>query len=221
MQVCPGNTIKIYNTMKTKIVSLLILVLLFSLPVLAQDKEKKEENLFNSVSFNNVSGFGGFMMQFTEVNNEFGVFTGGGGGLLINQQFYFGGYGMGLASEHKYASEFDTLRNHLDFGHGGFWVGYINKPYKLVHWGISSKMGWGALSLYEKNNYDNSIAKELVFVVSPQADMEVNFTKWFKLNTSIGYKLVAGIDKREIYDEKDFNGPYAMISFLFGGFGNR
>lgn len=208
--------------MKTKNVFLFILGVLFSFPVLAQDKQgQEEENLFNSVSFSNVSGFGGLMIQFAELNDEVAVFTGTGGGILINQQFYFGGYGIGMDTEHEYATEIDSIRNQVDYGHGGFWIGYINKPYKLIHWGISSKMGWGKMFLYEKNNYDNSIAKELVFVVTPQAEVEINFTKWFKLNTGIGYKLVSGIDKSSIYDEKDFNGPYAMISFLFGGFGNR
>ncbi len=208
--------------MKTKNVFLFIVGVLFSFPVFAQDKqEQEEENLFNSVSFSNVSGFGGLMIQFAELKDEVAVFTGTGGGILINQQFYFGGYGIGMTTEHEYATEIDSIRNQVDYGHGGFWIGYINKPYKLIHWGISSKMGWGKMFLYEKNNYDNSIAKELVFVVTPQAEVEINFTKWFKLNTGIGYKLVSGIDKSSIYDERDFNGPFAMISFIFGGFGNR
>ncbi|NIN69246.1 MAG: hypothetical protein GTO63_32105, partial [Anaerolineae bacterium] len=43
-------------------------------------------------------GFGGPVVKFTEVNNEFGVLVGGRGGWIINDSFVLGAGGYGLVT---------------------------------------------------------------------------------------------------------------------------
>ena len=89
-----------------------------------------------------VSGFGGFLMDFSQINGKMAVSTGGGGAAIFNQVFYFGGYGLGHYSEFEYVNPEDSLVNaDLRFGHGGFWLGFITKPKKLVHFNFSTKLG--------------------------------------------------------------------------------
>ena len=147
--------------------------------------------------------------------------SGFSGGVLFNQKLFIGGYGIGLASQHTVENTTDSVKNNLHFGHGGAIVGYNCNPHKLIHLSICSRMGWGNLGLFEKNNYENIEINDKVFVLSPGIGAEINITKWVKLNTEIGYRLVTGIDKTEIYKENEFNSPTASIALLFGGFNNN
>jgi len=200
-----------------------------------------------------ISGFIGPIMEFSAIQDKFAFFMGGGGGLIFNQKFYFGGYGEGLTTFHK-PKDWDNEKHEddndkskhiykdkdedydegkINFGHGGFWLGYILHPHKPIHFGISSKIGWGSINTVSEYDYDeyyfdkDDYYLDHVFVAIPQLEVEFNFTKWFKVNAGIGYRIVAGIDKeiiysdvdsKMIYDKKDFNKPQGTITLCFGYF---
>ncbi len=199
----------------------------------AQDNEGSEfRYLFNNQKLS-FSGFGAALLQFGTAEGGLGVFPGGGGALLINQQFFIGGYGLGLANGRLHRNvevkgvRYDRLRT--SFGHGGFWLGYIHRAEKMLHWGISSRLGWGELALYDDRfNFDqyDYLARDIVFVMSPQIEAELNLTPWFKINAGVGYQWVSGIQPQHftdngvpIFEKKDFCTPQATLSLLFGGFG--
>lgn len=209
--------------MTMKNVFLVFFMISITISTVAQQEEfeNKEENLFENVSLNDISGFGALITQFSSIGNEFSVMSGFSGGVLFNQKLFIGGYGMGLASQYTIENPIDTLKNNLDFGQAGVIVGYNHNPHKLIHWTICSRMGWGNLGLYEEDNYDDLVINDRVFVLSPTVGAELNITKWFKLNTEIGYRVVTGIDKTEFYEENEFNSPIANVSLLFGGFSNK
>ncbi|MCF8297368.1 MAG: hypothetical protein K9J13_07505 [Saprospiraceae bacterium] len=218
--------------MKTSKITLLIIMIISGFTVLAQDN-KEMEYLFQKGKVS-ISGFGGFTTEFSAIQNEFAVLTGGGGAAIFNQKFFIGGYGMGLSTKHIY-NNVDTIvkldADRISFGHGGFWIGYLHNSHKIVHLCGSAKIGWGQIAVYDeyydyKEAYEYQ-AKDNVFVATPQLEVELNLTKWFKVNFAGGYRFVAGIDKsysingvtKNYYDSSDFSGPVANISFLFGGFG--
>jgi hypothetical protein len=100
-------------------------------------------------------------------------------------------------------------------------MGFIIMPSKVAHLGLSTKVGWGEIEFLQ---YDPSgigfIGPEFadnVFVINPQAEIEVNMTSWFKVNASVGYQLANGVDNA-FYTENDFNGTTIGFSFLFGWF---
>ena len=191
-----------------------------------------------------VSGFGGPIIEFSSVMDKFAVGVGGGGAVIFNQAFYIGGYGIGLSTEHlvtleRYSpalGENEIFYNRrVNFGHGGFWLGYIHQSYKAVHFGASAKLGWGEVSLYQTNkysNYDEYFAGDNCFVFIPQVEAEVNIAKWFKVNFGVGYRLVSGLDRsylylpdgasepieKQYYDSKDFNSFTGTITLVFGWF---
>ncbi|MBN2173293.1 MAG: hypothetical protein JW731_04125 [Bacteroidales bacterium] len=194
-----------------------------------------------------VSGFGAYTIGFSQVDDQFAVYNGGGGAVLLNQTFYIGGYGTGLSTRHETGDltikdtdgGISTYQNlNTQFGHGGFWLGYLHQSYKAIHFGFSTKLGWGSISLSDDNyngDFDHdyhyySIVNDRVFVVNPQFEVEFNLTKWFKINTGIGYQFVTGIDKTyttadnnivKFFDSRDFNQPMLNLSFVFGGFGGK
>jgi len=201
--------------------------------VVAQD-EYSPQYLFGKNGKTSVSGFGAPFVEFSSIQGEFAVSVGGGGAVIFNQAFYIGGYGEGLTTGHYRYDLRDVVQLEqpkISFGHGGFWLGYINDSYKAIHFGASAKLGWGSISLFDAYyNYDvpNYYAKDAVFVAIPQVEVEMNLTPWFKINAGVGYRAVAGIDKsyidaqgnpQQYYQSSDFNSFEGTISFLFGGFG--
>lgn len=198
-------------------------------------EESQGSYLFDINKGVKVSGFGGPIFEFTSMEGNYAQFIGGGGAVLLNQTLFFGGYGMGLVTDHRRninegGEYFEDAR--IEFGHGGFWFGYIHEAPKMIHFGVSSKFGWGGLYLHENwvnNNYDpenmDAIATDLVFVVQPQAEIELNLAKWFKANVGVGYRFVTGInenikddDGNTIFKESDYNKPSVTLTLMFGGF---
>jgi hypothetical protein len=199
-----------------KICLVLICVLTF-VSSFAQDEEfktifKKDEN--NKVR---ISGFGGPMMIFTCIGDDFAHMMGGGGGIIVGNSF-FGGYGFGMTNEMQY--KYNDQYN-LNFGHGGFWIGHffaINRP---IHFNLSVQAGWGNISQgIELDDGDfEEVNSNSVFVLTPIAEVELNFSRFFILGvgTSASYVSGSGIGDTS-YTAKDFFKPSVYLSFKFGWF---
>lgn len=189
----------------------LIALLLWTSAALAQDGET--EYLLGGNT--RISGFGGLILEFSEVNNQFSVSTGGGGAVLINRSFFLGGYGLGKTSGQSVrisGTEYD-----LDFSHGGLWAGALIRPQKAVHVGLSSKFGWGEYSLQEDVPNSEYLTKQSIFVITPQVEIDLNILPWFKINLGAGYRLVSGSENRFL-GSGNFNSGVMSVGFFFGGF---
>ncbi len=174
----------------------------------AQDSEI--QTLFSGTT--SISGFGGPAMSFTTINGEFAHMMGGGGGVLLGD-FFFGGYGEGLTNGIPIGA------NRLDFGHGGFWTGYsffANRPF---HPAISAQIGWGGVS--ERDYNYSYLTSDNVFVFNPAIELEMNFTRFFRLSVGVHYRIVTGVNP-EMYSShltnSDLSGPGALLAFKFGWF---
>lgn len=218
--------------------------IIFALALTANAQDKPTRYLFQNNNDLSVTGFGGPLVIFSSMPDGFSVSSGGGGAALFNQQFFIGGYGEGLATEHfvrdlsiYYPS---SQTNHyyeklqLSFGHGGLWLGYIHDYHKLLHWGVSAKLGAGGIGLsYPGFNIDKHymLTSDVVFVFLPQAEMEINLFPWMKLNLGLAYRLVSGVNNtyefsqpngslinKPYFNSSDFNSPSFTLGLLFGGF---
>jgi hypothetical protein len=161
--------------------------------------------------------FGGPLLEFSEVNGEFAVDVGGGGALVIND-FFLGGYGMGTTFNDVTVGEKDYT---IQFGHGGFWLGYVYKPEKIVHVYSQVKTGWGNIRLLEEPNDDKDDAafRDAVYVLTPELGLEINVTKFLKVALTGGYRWVADVDNTPGgLTQDDFNSWQGGISFRIGGF---
>lgn len=212
-----------------KKLSLIVLLIAISGAVFAQqtisfddyvkeEKEQKNQNdqqiqtLMNSFEVRRISGFGGPTMSYTTINGEFAFMMGGGGGIIINNLF-LGGYGEGLSNTLNTGAN-NSIRN-LEFGHGGFWVGYEIAPQRMIHPVISSRIGWGGVSgVTQENKYitDN------VFVLAPTVSAEINFTRFFKVNVGAEYRQTFNVNVLEGLNNKDFSNVGVYMNFVFGWF---
>ena len=142
--------------------------------------------------------------------------------VLINRRFYLGGYGETLLATRS-GNLFEDVDCFVpDFGSTGLLIGSIIQPEKLVHFDLRIKMGLGALRLGEDSTIsignDFISDYEPVFVVQPSAGIEVNITKFFKLNTHIGYRYVGDIDD-PVLESDILNGITGQLGLVFGWFG--
>ena len=213
--------------------------LLFSGQIISQEYK----TIFDSQKPIHIGGFGGPVVEFSGVDGSFATSVGGGGGMILND-FFIGGYGMGLSTLHyKDITTLDPARmilidyssQSINFGHGGFWIGGALHPAEAIHLAVSAKIGWGSIGFMNQTNnyhYYNESVNDNVFVFTPQAEVEFNMARWFKVNLGIGYRLVTGtsltydayttdlqyIGKEKYFNNNEFSSFVGTVSLLFGGF---
>lgn len=193
----------------------------FFLALLCINLYAQEDSEFETIGGNKdirISGFGGPMMSFTQIGGDFAHMMGGGGGVIVNN-FFFGGYGMGKTNQLIYKNEVSNEQV-MDYGHGGFLIGYTALYNKAIHPVFHTQIGWGAISKRQKDwNADIETDPsdiDQVFVVCPTIELEMNFSRFFKLGGGLTYSFVYNTDGP--YTFFDFNNPGVFISFKFGWF---
>ncbi len=176
--------------------------------------QAQHETLFNRTRV--VGGFGGPIFELG-LNNDFNTAVGGGGGLVLNN-FFIGGYGVGSIDFDQLIDEGDV--DVLDIGHGGFWLGGTFQPYRLIHLYGSARIGWGAINVdfNDPLPYDEI---DKIFVMTPEIGIELNLTSWFRIAGTVGYRFVNGTNENFGYKDEDFSGTFAGITARFGWFGRR
>ena len=183
-----------------------LLFCLASLQLVAQ-----EETLFGDLSV--VGAFGGPLIEIGSINGEVVADVGGGGALILNNVF-FGGYGLGT----DFASaRIDQIDYDIRFSHGGLWFGVTQNEHKLTHFYSSLRVGWGRARLQRDGETE---FRDRLFVLTPEVGVEFNITSFFKVGLTGGYRWVNGINKLPTLENGDFSSPIGTITFRFGGFEN-
>lgn len=159
-------------------------------------------------------GFGGPFFVFSNVDGEWGGGAGGGGGFILNDMF-FGGFGQGESFGNR---TINGIRYNLSLGQGGLWIGYVKPSHKLFHLYATAKIGWGGVNLTPQNVSANDVTDD-IFVLTPEAGVEVNVLHWFRIAATGGYRVVTGVNQIEGYKNRDFSSPIVGLTLRFGGFG--
>jgi len=196
-----------------KKIALILAVLAVSFALFSQEREY--QTILDNQDLR-ISGMGGPFMQFTAVAGEFGHLMGGGGAVLLNN-FYFGGYGLGLTNAiPDYVN--DNPSDRLSLGHGGFWLGYSLFGEKPIHFSFSSLIGWGEFGIMQYDGYYPFI-RDKIFVVAPTAELEVNLTRYLRIGAGVSYNLYTMMDEHmHGYRSSDISAPAGFLSFKFGWF---
>lgn len=196
---------------------LLLLIAIILMPFLVHAQEESFETIGSVHGRVKVSGFGGPIMSFTTIDGQFAHMMGGGGAVIINN-FFIGGYGMGKTTELQYKGEPSNVMN---FGHGGFWLGYTFKHNKAIHPVIHTQLGWGGISKYSKDfDYEMDPTNiDQVFVICPTFELEMNFSRFFKLGAGVNYSFVYNTGQiNSPYTFEDLSNPGVFVSLKFGWF---
>jgi len=210
----------------------LFLCMFLTLALSAQDSVKIEQQEKNPRI--KLSGFGGILSETSPLRKGVNESLGAGGALMINYYFYIGGYAMGMASNH-YIDDlvmptYDSLLYHgtnlrVNYSHAGVWLGGVFFHDKTVHFGVSTRLGWGHIYLTEKynnsyinnENYKLEYTDDKIFVISPQVELEIKIASWLKANIGLGYNFVTGVEF-DRYKEYRFSSPQITVGVYFGGF---
>ena len=192
-----------------------IVLVILSVSVMGFAQEREYRTIFDSKDLR-ISGMGGPFMQFTSIAGEFGHMMGGGGAVLLND-FYFGGYGLGLTNAiPDYVN--DDTGNRLSLGHGGFWLGYTLFGDWPIHANFSTLIGWGEFGIMQYDGYDPFIRDE-IFTMSPTLEVEVNLTRYLRIGAGVTYNLYTGVNENlHGYRSEDLSNPGGFLSFKFGWF---
>jgi hypothetical protein len=200
----------------------LICTLLYHTTVNAQitNNTKEQESapkVLISGDGGSISGFGGIIVEFSSIDGDAAIMNGAGGAALFNHSFILGGYGASLTN--KIYPDAVVPRRETTFAQGGVLVGYAFESYRLVHFGVSSRLGWGVIRISPENSLASSVApvSDNVLAFTPQAEVEVNLSYWFRINAGMGYRIVSGIDN-SFYEKNAFNSPALTLGFMFGWF---
>lgn len=180
---------------------LMAALLAWASPTLAQERTLVSEDFHSG-------GFGGPVVKFSQVADEFAVFAGGRGGWIINHTFVLGAGGYGLANDIRFSDL--TYGRDIEFGYGGLELEYINRSDNLIHFTVYLLIGGGGLS-------GTILEDESVFVAEPALNGELNITSFFRLNAGVGYRWVAAVDNPG-FDDSDFSAVYGQITAKFGAF---
>jgi hypothetical protein len=175
-------------------------------------------------------GFGGPVVKFTQIKNEFGVLVGGYGGWLINHTVMLGGGGYGLVNKIRASDEaqefyrsFTGRPINIEMGYGGVVLEYINSSNSLVHFAFNALIGAGGVSYKEREDNDwewndnNNGPTDAFFIVEPEFKAELNITAFLRINVGGSYRFVSGINITGLKNS-DIAGPSANITFKFGKF---
>ena len=192
-----------------KKISLFLILFTSTLLVNAQ-----HETLFSKARI--IGGFGGPLLEFGNIKGDYTTSVGGGGGLVIDN-FFIGAYGIGSLDHLHY-----NIRNEDDFrmdlAHGGLWLGYTPATFKVIHPYTSARIGWGFAEI-RNDPFDIHSSGDAIFVFTPEVGMELNFTRFFRMSASVGYRIVSDVDQLDNLTNKDFSSLTGQLTFRFGWFG--
>lgn len=186
--------------------------LLFTVALLAGiAAQAQQETLFDDLNI--IGAFGGPLVEIGNIVGETTGMVGGGGALILNNAF-IGGYGLGTNAPDY---SVDSTNYNIRFRHGGFWLGYTYKSHKLLHLYSSARIGWGKVRLRQD---DDTVFSDRVFVLTPELGVELNLTRFFRLGITGGYRWVSGVNRISGAGGEDFSSPIGALTFRFGGFGD-
>lgn len=169
-------------------------------------------------------GFGGPSVMLTQINGEGHVLVGGRGGWIINHTITIGGGGYGLSTE--FSAEIETqstglVNALLNFGYGGFEMGYIHRSERITHFDFHILIGSGAVSWRENGSGGIDTADEYYqdgfFVLEPSAMLEINIVKWMRANLGVSYRYINNAAIPQI-KESNLTGPSLLLGLKFGSF---
>jgi len=148
--------------------------------------------------------------------------------VLLNQRFYIGGFSEAMLASTRNGFFRDIDCFEPDFGSAGLMIGTIVKPEKLVHADLRLKLGVGAYRIGENDppviigsNFASDY--EPLFVAHPSAGLEINISKFFKINTHVGYRYVGHTNSLSSTSSNldSLNGLTGQVGLVFGWFGQK
>jgi len=189
---------------------LLILLIIAVSPILAQVETLVGDGFHSG-------GYGGLLFRVGIVKGEAALFSGGRGAWIINHRFAIGGGGYSMLTDVK-TDAVTTGGNplYMKIHMGGLELEYIEDSDKLLHWTFLVTLGGGTVAVRTKGSTADYDSDEF-FVMEPNANMDLNINKWFRIGVGVSYRFAIGVDN-PYAKASDVSGPSIGAVFKFGAF---
>jgi hypothetical protein len=208
-----------------------ILIILIIIATASAARADEEATLFGYSDDQTVGFYGALAPRVSGVRGEAVFVTGVRAGVIINNNWALGAGAYNLASRNIEARYIDPVVDEnplLEMNYFGFEIEYIHNPNCLVHYTFGALFGAGFvkydLGTFEESRYDYydpDFGNAWFFVFEPQANVELNVTRWLRVGAGAGYRMTVGalyeFHEEEIGDRtlSDFN---FQIFIKFGVF---
>jgi hypothetical protein len=192
---------------------ILILILFIPMFVFSQSKDVKSKS-------KTISAYGGPLINFTQVDKNWGLMIGGKGGILINKKFSSGGIGMGMVKNPVYnedrISDETSTPLEVSLGAGGMFLEYFLNFNIPVSLSIPINIMAGGVSLKDKFK-DKEIESSSIFILEPGINMELKVSKHFIPTINVSYRQVYGSSLTYL-DNHDISGINIGLILRVGNF---
>lgn len=194
-----------------KTLSITLLTALLSLTAIAQD-----QTLLNNST---ESGFyGAFFTKFGNINGETGTFMGGQLLWVLDHKVAIGGKGYALINQVDIP---ELINTKLEFGCYGGLIEYIIASDKLIHLNVNTMIGAGSVRYsvkdWQEDHSDIDFSEDVLFVVEPGLDAELNIHKNLRIGIGVYYRIVSNVDYAGL-SAKDLNGFSGQVTLKIGKF---
>jgi hypothetical protein len=188
---------------------LLVLVLLCAA---ATPCPAAEQMLFSG--HGQMQGFGAPVVNYTQIRGKSVVLLGGRGGWIMDHKLVVAGGAYFLVTDVNDPTIPDTIRD-TEYGYGGLEIEYVFRSDSLVHVTLYGLWGGGSLKVRRSDSrHGNS---DLFGIFDPMAAVELNVTRYFRLNVGVGYRLMKGVDTPTV-TTGDFDGVHGTLTLKLGMF---
>lgn len=137
------------------------------------------------------------------------------GGISLKNRFAFGGYYAVSMNQINPRSE--TIPNiYMDYWSAGGFVEYTAWSNKLAH--LTLPIFFGAGEVEMDNEFGEvELGESTFFQVEPAAMLELNLSKYIRLNAGAGYRLVSKMNYRN-FNQDDISGLTGYLGLKIGLF---
>jgi|GEM_PF-412221 len=176
------------------------------------------------ISWENVhfSGYGGSHTFGAKLGSGMGFWTGGKGGVIINDSWVFGGAGWGLINRNTSSisgsNQIADDSKYTYVGFGGFLMEYYFFPKSLFTYSVGCTLGSGGYTFgSSQSKVEDSDDSDAFFAMYPEANVYVTMTRFLRVGAGFGYLFFNGINTA-YYNDKDFNSFTINFTVQFGWF---
>jgi hypothetical protein len=194
-----------------KTILLCAAIVLVALPAFAQEKTLIGGEIESG-------GYGGPLLQVTQINKQTAVLVGGVGGWIINHTFILGGGGYGLVTDVT-AKHPDLFfgSEYLNVGYGGLYLEYIESSDEVIHLTFGALIGGGSVGYRNQDAFDMNRSMDNFFVLEPNVQVNLNVTEFLRISAGANYRWISGV-RNDLTSDAELSGPSGILVLRFGEF---
>ena len=198
---------------KTVVGYIVVLFFLVSGVGLSKAQDLNQVDFFKKKSFTRTSlTFGGNGVNFTTINNQFSVMTGGRGFATFNNRYTIGGGGWGMIKGVEVESNIEGTYNFVKMGYGGIDFGYLALHSEKFNLGTKLLIAGGAVF---KETVPELKANDFKMfpVLEPSLYYQITLSNFFRIEMGASYRYIRGTNLSYISD-RELSGFSCYLGFL-------